>query len=207
MQAARAEGHCPDAPDACGAGLSIYPCVYDPSDVPFQYYAQFRDNPIYMRDQTQLQKDLDAGKLPQVSFVKALGYKSEHPGSRTNIRDGIAFVTATLAAVAKSDYAADTLVVVTYDEGGGYWDHVPPPPASAVDGQAYGTRVPTIVVGPFARKGAVSHVTMEHSSLVKFLEWNWLAMQTGQLGARDAAVPNIGSLLDGAATGVAVPED
>ena len=48
---------------------------------------------------------------------------------------------------------------------------------------------------------------MEHSSLVKFLEWNWLAMQTGQLGARDASVHNIGSLLDSTATGVVVPED
>ena len=46
---------------------------------------------------------------------------------------------------------------------------------------------------------------MEHSSLVKFIEWNWLGMQTGQLGGRDAQVANVGSLLDPAATGVTVP--
>lgn len=207
MQAARAKGHCPDAPDACGAGLSIYPCVYDPSDVPFQYYAQFRDNPIYMRDYAQLQKDLDGGSLPQVSFVKALGYRTEHPGYHTKISDGIGFVTEALAAVRGSAYAEDTLVVITYDEGGGYFDHVTPPATSSVDNQPYGTRVPTIVVGPFARKNAVSHVTLEHSSLVRFIEWNWLGMQTGQLAARDAEVHNLGSLLDPAATGVAVPED
>jgi phospholipase C len=207
MQAARAQGHCPDAPDECGAGLSIYPCVYDPSDVPFQYYAQFRDNPTFMRDYALLQKDLDGGSLPQVAYVKALGFRSEHPGSRTTIKDGIAFVSATLAAVRKSAYADDTLVVITYDEGGGYFDHVAPPPTSAVDNQPYGTRIPTMVVGPFARKGGISHVTLEHSSLVRFVEWNWLGGQTGQLGARDAEVRNIGSLLDAAATGLAVPEE
>ena len=52
----------------------------------------------------------------------------------------------------------------------------------------------------------VSHVTMEHSSIVKFIEWNWLGEKTGQLGHRDAIVANLGSLLDPAKTGVAVPE-
>jgi phospholipase C len=105
-----------------------------------------------------------------------------------------------------SAYAANTLVLVTYDEGGGYYDHVAPPPASTVDGKPYGTRVPLFAVGPFARKNFVSHVTMEHSSIVKFIEWNWLG-KTGQLGTRDAAVNNLGSLLDPAKTSVAVPEN
>jgi phospholipase C len=109
--------------------------------------------------------------------------------------------------VRHSAYADDTLVIVTYDEGGGYFDHIAPPATSTVDNQPYGTRIPTIVTGPFARKNAVSHVTLEHSSLVRFIEWNWLGMQMGQLAARDATVHNIGSLLDPAATGVAVPED
>jgi phospholipase C len=64
--------------------------------------------------------------------------------------------------------------------------------------------VPLLAIGPFAKKGAVSHVTMEHSSIVKFIEWNWLGA-TGQLGARDAVVNDIGSLLDPAATGTPVP--
>ena len=60
--------------------------------------------------------------------------------------------------------------------------------------------------GPFAKKGFVSHVVMEHSSIVKLLEWNFLGGATGQLGGRDAVVANMGSLLDPAATGAAVPE-
>jgi phospholipase C len=64
-----------------------------------------------------------------------------------------------------------------------------------------------LALGPFARKNFVSHVMMEHSSLVKFIEWNFLGGQTGQLAKRDAVVANIGSLLDPTATQVAVPEN
>jgi phospholipase C len=205
MKDAEAIGHCPDPPDACGAGLSIYPCVYDPSDVPFQYYPQFVDNPTYMRDFATFADDLKKGTLPQVTFVKAIGYKTEHPGAHTTISDGTAFVGALVDAVRGSDYAPDTLVLVAYDEGGGYFDHVTPPPASTVDGQPLGTRVPLLAVGPFARKNTVSHVQLQHASIVRFIEWNWLGMQTGQLGARDAAAANLGSLLDPTVTGVEVP--
>jgi hypothetical protein len=67
-----------------------------------------------------------------------------------------------------------------------------------------------LALGPFAKKGAVSHVVMEHSSVVKLLEWNFLGGKTGQLGGRDAdgsgTVGNMGSLLDPGATGTLVPE-
>ncbi|HEX9100794.1 MAG TPA: alkaline phosphatase family protein, partial [Polyangia bacterium] len=194
-------GRCPPPPDDCPAGLSIYPCVFEPNDVPVEYHARFADRPAYVRDYGAFAADLDAGLLPQVAFVKGLGYHTEHPGLRTSIADGERFVRAVVDAVAKSDYAPDTLVLVVYDEGGGFFDHVAPP--AAVDAHPYGTRVPAIAVGPLARKGAVSHVTMEHSSIVKFVEWNWLGA-TGQLAARDAVVANLGSLLDPA---LAVPED
>lgn len=69
----------------------------------------------------------------------------------------------------------------------------------------YGTRVSLLAIGEFARKGTVSHVTMEHSSVVRFLEYNFLG-PVGQLAASDAKVRNIGSLLDPALTGILVPE-
>jgi phospholipase C len=108
-------------------------------------------------------------------------------------------------AVNKSPYAASTLILLTYDEGGGFFDHVTPPANAAADGKPYGTRVPLVAIGPFAKKNAVSHVVMEHSSIVKFIEWNWLGGTTGQLMGRDAAVNNLGDLLDAAKTGTAVP--
>ena len=202
---ARKDGKCPRAPMDCPFGLGIYPCVYDPSDIPINYYASSRDNPTVMRDFARLQQDLDGDALPQVVFVRGLGYHSEHPGTYTRISDGTAFVTRVIDAVAASDYAPDTLVLVTWDEGGGYFDHVAPP-GLGVDGQPYGTRVPLIATGPFARTGTVSHVQLEHSSVVTFIEWNWLAMQTGQLGGRDGRVANLGSVLAPAATGEVVPE-
>jgi phospholipase C len=198
-------GHCPDAPDACPFGLSLYPCVFDPGDVPIDYYTGFRDNPRVLRDYAQLAKDLSSGQLPQVVYVRSLGYRSEHPGERDTISAGPAFVNEVLKAVEDSDYAPDTLVLLTYDEGGGFYDHVAPPPAGS-DGQPYGTRVPLLAIGPFAHKNTVSHVVVEHSSIVKFIEWNWLGTQVGQLGARDATVNNLGSLLDPSAAGTAIPE-
>ena len=205
VDAVTATGHCAKAPADCPFGLGIYPCVYDPSDIPIAYYDNFKDNPRVMRDFAKLQKELDGSDLPQVSFVRGLGYHSEHPGVYDTISDGTTFVGHVIDAVAHSAYAGDTLVLVTWDEGGGYFDHIAPPPNGA-DGQPYGTRVPLLVTGPFARRGTISHTTMEHSSVVKFIEWNWLGMQTGQLGGRDATVANLGSLLDPAATGVTIPE-
>ena len=72
-----------------------------------------------------------------------------------------------------------------------------------VDNQPYGTRLPLLAVGPFARTGTVSHTTMEHSSIVKFIEYNWLG-KTGQLAGRDATAANIGSVLS---TSLGVPEN
>ncbi len=200
-------GQCPYTPSDCPAGLPFYPCIYDPSDIPMQYYTAFEDNPMYMRDFAQLQQDLTMRKLPGVNFVKGLGYKSEHPGAGTTISDGMGFVTGVIDAVQNSPYAQSTLILLTYDESGGYFDHVTPPPVSSIDGQAYGPRVPFLAIGPFARKNFVSHVTLEHSSVVKFIEWNWLGGKTGQLGTRDTVVNNLGSLLDPTVTGVEVPSE
>ncbi len=203
MKLARAAGKCPDPPDACAAGLSIYPCVFEPADVPIEYQTRFRDDPKYLRDYTQLAGDIDAGRLPQVSWVRAIGYESEHPGLGTTLTAGVAFVESVVKKLRGTTYDGDTLILFTYDEGGGYFDHVSPPPNSVADGQPYGTRVPMLALGPFARANAISHVVMEHSSIVKFIEWNWLGA-VGQLQARDAEVNNLGSLLDPA---LSIPEN
>ncbi len=237
-----------------------YPWSWDPSDNPFNYYPRHRDG-LKMHDLSDFAADLAHGNLPSVVMVRSLGYRSEHPttaGSKgVNISDGFQFVRGILAAVEHSDYAAKTLILITWDEGGGFYDHVPPPEIMA-DGtplprawlgspsstttdaiarptatgepecfrcakdpqrqgqQFYGTRVPLIAVGPFTRKhapgsrggGFISHITMEHASIVKFIEWNWVDKKSGQLGTRDAHVNNIGSLLttDLHILGAKVPE-
>jgi phospholipase C len=195
---------CPSAPSDCPAQIPTIPCDYTPSDNPFQYYQQFADNRTYMKDYDQLAMDIGASKLPSVSFVKPVQYHNEHPGYGTKISDGIKFVQGVIAQVEGSAYANDTLVLVTWDEGGGFFDHVSPPPDSPVDHKPYGMRVPLLAIGRFAKPNTVSHVTMEHSSIVRFLEYNFLGV-TGQLSARDGVVNGIGSLLDPAQTGIVIP--
>jgi phospholipase C len=140
--------------------------------------------------------------------VKAREYHNEHPNVST-ISDGISFVTSTLSMIATSSYADSTLVLLTWDEGGGFFDHVSPPPSIDTDDNGvavpYGTRVPMLAIGKFARVGTVSHVELEHSSVVRFLEYNFIG-QVGQLGFNDAKVHNIGSLLDPTQTGIPIPE-
>jgi phospholipase C len=204
--AAAAKNDCPPIPADCPGHVQKYPCIYDPGDDPFDYYKSFRDNPAYLRDLADFHAAIAGGTLPPVSFVKAIGYKTEHPQSG-GVSTGEAFVKGIVDEVLGAPmYAHDTLVLVTWDESGGFFDHVKPPAGSAVDHQPYGPRVPLIAIGDAARPGHVSHVEMEHSSIVKFIEWNWLGEETGQLGTRDTVVNNLGSLLDPIKTKVPVPE-
>ena len=192
-------------------------CMNDPSDNPFRYFEQFGDKGKHvsaLHDYDQLATDIEAGKLPVVSYVKAVTAVDEHPAFGP-LSTGQAFVKQTVDAILKSPkYKNNTLVLVTWDEGGGFYDHVSPPvvwdPHGAIDAKGMhtnsetagpgwmrlGTRIPIIALGAFARKNGVSHVPMEHSSVVKFLEWNFLGRETGQLQGRESQVNNIGSLLD-----------
>jgi phospholipase C len=111
---------CPPAPAGCGIPLQTYPCVFDPSDIPAEYYAISADTAANMRDYSQLATDVASGGLPSVVFVKALGFNSEHPGSGTKLSSGVAFVRQTVDAIERSKRAKDTLVLVTWDESGGY---------------------------------------------------------------------------------------
>jgi phospholipase C len=206
-QAVAAAPGCEGVPSDCPYSEITHPiaaqaCKYDPSDIPFLYYAQFA-NGATMKDYTALASDVAAGSLPSFAFVKAREFRNEHPNVST-ISDGVAFVTQTVDLIAQSPLASSTLVLVTWDEGGGFFDHVAPPPVGP-DGHPNGTRVPMLALGPFARTNAISHTVMEHSSVVKFLEYNFLGA-TGQLGTRDATVNNIGSLLDPVATGFTIPD-
>lgn len=203
-----AQGGCPAKPKDC-AGLGTgYPCNYDPSDVPFQYYRNLRDHASFMKDLDEdFDRELKDGKLPAFSYLKLIGYKSEHPGNGVIISDGVKAASAIIEKVLQSPhYKENTLILFTYDEGGGYFDHVAPPPVSIIDHKPYGTRVPLLAIGNFAKRNYISHITMEHSSVVKFIEWNWFPGNPGQLEMRDSVVNNIGSLLDFEKVGIEVPQ-
>ena len=177
-------------------------CTYDPSDNPFQYYLSSRDNPSVTKDYQDFAPAIRSGTLPSVVFMKPYEGKTEHPGAGISV--GMSFISEVLNEVKNSPYAENTLILITADESGGFFDHISPPKRSPVDHQLYGPRIPMLAVGPFALKGGISHTQMEHASVVRFIEWNWLGA-TGQLHGRDQIVAGIGSLLDPTRTGAIVP--
>jgi phospholipase C len=145
---------------------------------------------------TQFDTDVARGFLPEVSWMYAPGELSEHPGSSTpNVGPGAAWTAARITALAKSSLWAKTAMFITWDDWGGWYDHVEPPNAMQWKGGGptgytgsqfrYGPRVPCLVVSPYARIGADSHFH-SHISLVKFCLRNF---SLPSLGGFDA-LPN-----------------
>jgi phospholipase C len=158
--------------------------------------------------------DCAAGTLPPVSFLdpKFIGDEQcdDHPLS--DIRRGQAFLRDAFKAFAQSPNWHNGLFVITYDEWGGFFDHVAPPhfhddSANAVDEDDFsqaGFRVPTIMASPFARPGFVDHRPYDHTSVLRFLEWRFLGAppegpgRTGDswfLTGRDRFANNLGASL------------
>jgi len=110
-------------------------------------------------------RDIEAGGLPQVSFYKPVGRLNQHP-SYTDLITGDEHVADVLERLRKSPQWSRMLVVVTYDENGGFWDHVPPPKE---DEFGPGTRIPTLIISPNAKRGFVDHTPYDTTSILKFI--------------------------------------
>jgi phospholipase C len=136
---------------------------------PFNYFARFApgtaDREQHLKDYDDLVAGIDKGDLPQVAFYKPQGSLTQHP-SYTDVWSGDQHIGALLTRIRASPIWASTLVIVTYDENGGFWDHVPPPKG---DRWGPGTRIPAIIVSPFARRGYVDHTQYDTTSIIKFL--------------------------------------
>jgi phospholipase C len=150
---------------------------------PFAFYGNYADNTpgraAHLKDENDFYSDVAGGKLPSVTFIKPLGYDNEHPGYAT-LTSGQQHVADLVATIQTSPYWQDTAIIITYDEHGGRWDHVPPP---VVDKWGPGLRVPTIVISPFAKKGFVDHTQYDTTSILKLIEERW---NLEPLGDRDA---------------------
>jgi phospholipase C len=140
---------------------------------PLAYFANYADGSAgradHLRDETDFYTDVAAGKLPAVAFVKPLGPDNEHPGYATEL-NGQQHVADLISAIQASPAWADTAIIVTYDEHGGRWDHVPPP---VIDKWGPGVRVPTIVISPFAKKAFVDHTQYDTTAILKLIETRW----------------------------------
>jgi phospholipase C len=143
---------------------------------PFAYYDNYAPwtngvrNPVsakHLQDENNFFADLENERLPSVVFIKPLGPNNEHPGY-ADLLQGQQHVADLVNAVKHSDYWEDSLIIVTYDEHGGRWDHVTPPTSNGVWGD--GSRVPAIVIGPFAKRGFVDHTQHDTLSILKTIE-------------------------------------
>ncbi|HUO73994.1 MAG TPA: alkaline phosphatase family protein [Solirubrobacteraceae bacterium] len=125
-----------------------------------------------VRDTSAFYSDLRHGRLPAVSWVIPSGVVSEHPTS--SIRTGQAYVTGLINAIGHSSAWNSTAIFLTWDDWGGFYDHVRPP---VVDLNGYGFRVPGIVIGPYARRHMIDHQEVSFDAFAKFIEDDFLGGQ------------------------------
>lgn len=149
------------------------PVAFQPHHQPFNYHARYApgspERERHLRDGEDFFTAIDAGTLPRVSFYKPSGMLTEHP-SYTDLARGDAHLDEVLTRLRASPQWPRMMIVVTYDENGGYWDHVPPPRGPGfADRWGPGSRVPTIVVSPFARRGFVDSTVYDTTSILKLL--------------------------------------
>jgi phospholipase C len=146
---------------------------FQPHHQPFNFYARFapgtEDRAVHLKDGEDFVEAIDKGTLPQVSFYKPAGRLTQHP-SYTDIHSGDIHISELLAKLEKSPQWPRMLVIVTYDENGGYWDHVAPPHGEGwADRWGPGTRIPTILVGPTVKRGFVDHTAYDTTSILKLI--------------------------------------
>jgi phospholipase C len=158
--------------------------------VPLLDYARYLDDPkLFSRivDLDEYHRDLRNGTLPEVAYIAPSGASEHPPGS---IQAGQRFVRTLIGSLMSSPYWTKSAFMWTYDDWGGWYDHVRPPHK---DRFGDGFRVPALLVSPYARRGFVDHTELDHTSILKFIEQNW---GLRPLAVRDARANNFMSAFD-----------
>lgn len=170
---------------------------YIPHHEPFQYFASTA-NPHHLAptstemvgstDQANHQYDVvdfwsaaNNGKLPAISYLKAPGYQDGH-GGYSNPRDEQKWLVDTINRLQKLPEWKSTAVIITYDDTDGDYDHMNPPKSQLTHTTGmvgYGTRIPFIVISPYAKVNYVDHTQLDQTSLIKFIEYNWVLPTLG----------------------------
>ncbi len=144
---------------ACTVGSGV-------CDNHFQFFQKWYQDPrVNNYSDDDYENDLKGGALPQVSFLMTTDLNGEHPPYPLGI--GVQNQKAFISALMKSSYWKTAAYIFTYDEGGGFFDHVAPP---VFDAYGAGIRVPTWVISPYAKPGYLSPTQSEHGSILKFVE-------------------------------------
>ena len=169
----------------------------DPSFIyhhqPFGYFAEYAVGTPgaaeHLKDERDMMRAIDDRTLPAVTFYQPIGADDEHPGY-ANLMHGDDHAAGIVRAVQNSFIWDDAVIIVTYAGNGGMWDHVAPP---KVDRWGPGTRVPTIIISPFAKRHFVDHTTYDTTSILKLIEARW---HLTPLGKRDAQAADLTNALD-----------
>ena len=160
---------------------------------PFVYWANYAagtaGRAAHLKDEAEFLAAAAAGTLPAVSWVKPLGTENEHPGY-TDIISGENHVVALVNAVKNGPNWKDAVIILTYDEHGGFYDHVSPP---VVDRWGPGARVPAVIISPFAKTAYVDHKVYDTTSILALIEKRF---GIAALTARDAAADPFSGAFD-----------
>ena len=171
---------------------------------PFNYYASYAPGTAgrtHLRDEAEFQSSVAASSkkcmLDSVSFVKPIGLENEHPGYTNEVR-GSDHLVQLLTAIDNSECAKDTMVIVTYDEFGGQWDHVAPPGQGATPGPhdqwGPGARIPTLILAKDLKgKFVVDDTPYDTTSILATIERRY---GLAPLSSRDAAVHDLSNVFD-----------
>ena len=144
---------------------------FQPHHQPFNYYARFdpqghaEERAQHLKDYDDLVGDAAAGRLPQVVFYKPQGNFNQHPGY-ASLADGDQHIADLVAKLKSSPQWNHMVIVITYDEFGGAWDHVAPPKGDLL---GPGARIPAIVISPFAKMGSVDHTQYDTASILRLI--------------------------------------
>lgn len=155
-----------------GAGAEAVRNGLVPHHNPFQYVKRVMESPDgreRIRDGAEFVQALRAGRLPSVAFVKPHWAQNAHAAS-SSVGAGDRWVGEMVREIMASRHWPRAAVIITYDEGGGWFDHARPP---EVDRFGLGTRVPALIVSPYARRGVIGHSQYDHASILKLIEWRF----------------------------------
>jgi phospholipase C len=154
---------------------------------------RYREDPEawakYVRPVDRILEDIEQDVLPPVTWVTPRGEESDHPGGNKWCH-GYNWTTEVINALMRSPSWDETAIFLTWDDYGGYYDHVPPP---QVDDFGFGMRVPLLTISPYAKRGAIDGRVGEFSSILRFIEDNW---GLTQLTHRDRDAKNLSHNFD-----------
>ena len=137
---------------------------------PFLYFSKYapgtKERKEHLKDEEDLFKELEEKKFPQVVFFKPFADENAHPGY-SDMSSGDMKVKQLVEALQASPYWKKTLIIVTFDEHGGFWDPTMPP---KVDRWGPGSRIPAIFISPFVQKNHIDRTNYETTSILSFIE-------------------------------------